>query len=307
MASIDYTTVFDAAHAAPSWVLVIPLTMVCFGSFLLVSAAKGLPAGTVYLSVYVFPLLFSAIPLLWLGFMAHNYWQAATAARDGNCRRIEGVIEEFRPTVTGKGGDYFRIGADRFDYSDAELLGAFNQTARQGGPIRLGQHVRICEWQNEILRLEIATVDLAKDVVEPSHTGWLLLLLLPIFSFVWFAAVRFVPKAQIFERYPVISRPTGEGFPLQAMRIGAYPGITNWDRGRVIANVSLGDQHVWLTAVLGRPPGLQIPWEKITACERVQRLFNNGLQITLADNCKFTLWGAAAKAIEARWKETSKS
>lgn len=75
----------------------------------------------------------------------------------GNCETVEGAVEDFHPEPPdGHGMESFRVGAERFTYSDFVVSPGFNHSASHGGPIRPGLQVRICYHEGQILRLEVA-------------------------------------------------------------------------------------------------------------------------------------------------------
>jgi hypothetical protein len=86
------------------------------------------------------------------------YWKHRTMERDNACRTIEGTVDNFVPMpATGHAEESFSVADVPFSYSDYVVSDGFNNAASLGGPIRAGQHVRICydPETSAILRLEI--------------------------------------------------------------------------------------------------------------------------------------------------------
>jgi hypothetical protein len=81
--------------------------------------------------------------------------------RTGNYSVAEGIVEDFHPMpYGGHQSECFRVGKEKFCYSDYVASPAFNQSASHGGPIRAGLPVRISYYEDDnfqahILRLEI--------------------------------------------------------------------------------------------------------------------------------------------------------
>ena len=86
------------------------------------------------------------------------------ASVENTCSPLEGVIENFVP-MPHEGGrrEMFQVQNVKFEYSDYNLTGGFNNTASHGGPISEGLRVRICylrrerTQENVIARLEVAS------------------------------------------------------------------------------------------------------------------------------------------------------
>jgi len=81
------------------------------------------------------------------------------AARLGNVRVVEGVVENFHPMpYAGHDTERFSVAGHRFEYSDYLKTSGFNQTSSHGGPIREGLPVRITYvpgQRNVIIKLEV--------------------------------------------------------------------------------------------------------------------------------------------------------
>jgi len=85
------------------------------------------------------------------------YQHQRRLAEQGQCRLVEGRVENFRPAGANTTLENFTVSGVTFTYTDAAPAPGFNVTATHGGPIRADQYVRICynPAGNTILRLEI--------------------------------------------------------------------------------------------------------------------------------------------------------
>jgi hypothetical protein len=92
--------------------------------------------------------------------MKSNYDGLIEAVREGNVHSVEGPVEAFHPMpAAGHDTERFTVQGTAFAYSDYESLGAFNNSASHGGPLRSGLPVRITYvatgGRNLIVRLEV--------------------------------------------------------------------------------------------------------------------------------------------------------
>ncbi len=96
------------------------------------------------LGLVAFPLLFRV-----------RLERFARAVREGRCRIVEGVVEQFQPMPSsGHGTESFEVAGRRFVYSEHAVDRGFHQTQLSNGPIRNGLRVRICYIGNDIGLLE---------------------------------------------------------------------------------------------------------------------------------------------------------
>jgi hypothetical protein len=80
------------------------------------------------------------------------------AARRGNGRVIEGVVEDFHPLRSvwqRPWYESFVVGGVTVRYPLLSQGCGFHRTMLEGGPIREGMRVRLREWKGEILKVEI--------------------------------------------------------------------------------------------------------------------------------------------------------
>jgi hypothetical protein len=79
-----------------------------------------------------------------------------TAVKSGQCREVTGQVANFVPELeNGHPREQFTVGPREFVYSSSDITSAFHWTYGQGGPVRAGQTVRICDVGGAIARLEI--------------------------------------------------------------------------------------------------------------------------------------------------------
>jgi hypothetical protein len=84
-----------------------------------------------------------------------DYSRIVRALRDGRCVVSEGTVEDFIPGAAHR-AESFRVGSRRFEYAPFEESAGYRRTQPQGGVIRLGLRVRICDVDGAIARLEIS-------------------------------------------------------------------------------------------------------------------------------------------------------
>lgn len=86
-----------------------------------------------------------------------EYWALSSALRDGRFSVIEGRVTGFEPpALSGSGYEQFCVAGRCFRYSGNLVTNAFNNSSRDGGPIRDGLQVRVTHAGNKIIRLEVA-------------------------------------------------------------------------------------------------------------------------------------------------------
>ncbi len=113
----------------------------------------------VYLLAVVVTLLLTG-----LQFRAYSQEKAdfVSALADNRARVVEGEITDYTPQAwTGKPLEKFQLGADRFSFDGFGASPAYHVRARSGGRLRNGMRVRLLEYQGNILRIEILSVDSA--------------------------------------------------------------------------------------------------------------------------------------------------
>ena len=80
--------------------------------------------------------------------------------REGRCQIVEGVVSDFSPMRPGgKGWESFEVNGVCFKYSDNVYSRGFHRTRTSGGPVRVGQKVRVAYRGNDIAKLEIASIE----------------------------------------------------------------------------------------------------------------------------------------------------
>ncbi|UFZ07783.1 hypothetical protein LQG66_16390 [Bradyrhizobium ontarionense] len=87
-----------------------------------------------------------------------QYYRHHRLAMSGECRVVEGLVEQFTPVPSGRHpSESFTVSGTTFKYSDTDMNEGFNMTAARGGPLTPDAYVRICydPSGNVILRLEI--------------------------------------------------------------------------------------------------------------------------------------------------------
>jgi hypothetical protein len=103
-----------------------------------------------------------AIPFLsWMLVTGFNSVAGVTilraALKSGRCEVTEGAITTLDPMpFEGHKYERFSVGRKEFYYSDFIKTPGFHHSVSHGGPLRLGQYVRIHHLGNDIARLEIA-------------------------------------------------------------------------------------------------------------------------------------------------------
>lgn len=171
---MTYVTVFDIATSSfPFWWLAaLPPVVVAF-----TFAVRGLAANAFRRRLAMSTGLVTGVGFA-LGF-AYAYAEYATlsAARNsGQYKTIEGTTSDFREAWDEDSPrESFSVNGAVFDYSSNALTSAFHDIARNGGPIRPGQRVRIGHVDGKIIKLEIAADDVAsgsaRDVSVPVGPG----------------------------------------------------------------------------------------------------------------------------------------
>lgn len=170
---MSYRLVYDVTTAGPS---VLSIVFLVVGVVLTIIATVlvrwpelmrvSVPGRPIQAEPSKRPWYFLALALVFtffaLGMADGGQSELQTAALRGDCKPIEGLVSDYTLTRGRKTNESFRVQGVYFEYGDFRGTGAFNQTARYGGPIKPGLPVRICYHQSErldenlILRLEIA-------------------------------------------------------------------------------------------------------------------------------------------------------
>jgi len=172
---VDYRLVYDASTAGPS---AIGATFFAIGAIMTTVTAvlvfrRDPPFKTTAGSrvsardrkrPWGFFLVACLFTLVSTGLMYGDQSSLAKTARRGGCTTISGPVADFVAMSGGRGSrESFNVSGIHFSYSDFATTGAFNNSARFGGPIRPGLAVRICYAPSErtndnlILRLEVAS------------------------------------------------------------------------------------------------------------------------------------------------------
>ena len=155
---MHFDVVFDVAQqnaVSIWWVLAgLPLLLVALGLTLLRKRMRSnVPAG-----------------IAWLVALPGVFWMIATgvnllggravlkdALSSNRCEIVEGRITALDPMpFEGHKDERIIVGDKRFYYSDYGMTPGFHLTVSHGGPLRVGQYVRIHCLGNDIARLEIA-------------------------------------------------------------------------------------------------------------------------------------------------------
>ena len=98
-----------------------------------------------------FPPLVIAFSLVWcLGTLFttySDYRRLRTSIEQGQCRVVEGVVQNFHPggNYRGETDESFDVSGVHFSYSAYDVCPGFNQTSAKNGPIHGGIRVRIFE------------------------------------------------------------------------------------------------------------------------------------------------------------------
>jgi hypothetical protein len=90
-----------------------------------------------------------------LGIEYEDYSRIVRALSDGRYVLIEGTVEDF-VSVAAHRPETFRVDARHFEYAPFEESAGYRRTQPEGGVIRPGLKVRICDVDGAIERLEIA-------------------------------------------------------------------------------------------------------------------------------------------------------
>ena len=164
---MNYRLAFDITQQPFDWSpIYIGLAFVLVGFLMLVASRqvstltkRSLAYVRIFASIFlVFALTWSLLVYL---FQSSTYQRYRTAIQSGEYIVVEGPVENFVPMpYEGHAYETFTVHGVRYQYSDYEVTGAFNQTSSHGGPIRSGIYVRILstsdgEEANRILRLEV--------------------------------------------------------------------------------------------------------------------------------------------------------
>lgn len=176
---MNYSIVYDVARTPFRWFTVIPIIAVILFGFILVlfpklitklSNQKSAAAVKIFGVVAIILGLF-----LFIGEFGEirKQWRYRYLAVTGNCRIVEGIVNNFIPMpIGGHSLEQFTVNNIRFGYSDFIITGGFNNTSSYGGPIKEGLQVRICYIIDEdnsdqpvIIRLE--TSDLSDIISKP--------------------------------------------------------------------------------------------------------------------------------------------
>lgn len=162
--SLTYHRSFDVVmHGYTTWrVAAVPAGLAIAAGLLRVLSTRVSPEERRRLRVYDL-LTGGACVFLSVGTMAtvlatwHEYADFRTRLQGGSVRLLTGTVNQFIPE--GPGGhprETFRINGIPFSYSSYEVTSAFHRTARCGGPMREGLHVRMADVDGAILRLDVA-------------------------------------------------------------------------------------------------------------------------------------------------------
>jgi len=153
-----YVTVFDIATMDfPFWWLAaLPPVILAFAFLAGRLAAnpfrRRLADGVGFVTAAGFALGFAYT------YVEHNSLSAARGS--GQYETVEGTISDFREVWDeGSPSEAFTVNGIAFDYVGNALTSAFHDIARDGGPIRPGQRVRIGHVDGKIIKLEIAADD----------------------------------------------------------------------------------------------------------------------------------------------------
>jgi hypothetical protein len=153
---MEYQTIYSILNDAPR----VPWVHVFIGLI-------GGPA-FIYASWKTRSWLFLVLGIVWAGFwnitilpaswaIYRDHEQSKAALRSGNCKAVEGTIEDFHPMpYTGHSYERFKIQGVSFEYSDFDDSKAgFNHTLSHGGPLHGGMHVRLHYRDGRILQIEV--------------------------------------------------------------------------------------------------------------------------------------------------------
>ncbi len=104
-----------------------------------------------------FAIVFAAgWTLIAFGATYPEYRSAREALDTGRYSVVEGQVTDFVPMrYTGHSMERFTVGGQTFKYSDFDVTAGFNNTQSHGGPIKLGEFVRVAYIGNVIIRLEV--------------------------------------------------------------------------------------------------------------------------------------------------------
>jgi hypothetical protein len=157
-------TVFDVSllDAPPLWPLFLLAAIVAMLIAVAVSSFRK-PFHPLATRFRIHMLAFAAglcAILLLLGSLGFETRSLQNAQREGKAEVIQGIVEDFHPMPRdGHDTERFRVGAERFSYSDFTASGGFSSTSSHGGPIRSGLPVRVffvrSRHGNVITKLEI--------------------------------------------------------------------------------------------------------------------------------------------------------
>lgn len=98
-----------------------------------------------------------------------SYRELLHAYRTGKYSVVEGIVEDFHPMpYEGHQNECFRVGDEKFCYSDYDVSPAFNQSASHGGPIRAALPVRIAYYEDKNFQAHILRLEIRADSLPPT-------------------------------------------------------------------------------------------------------------------------------------------
>lgn len=178
---MHYELIFDFEQTAFVWSipLLIGGALVCI-ALLLFLCRDQIPDTTDFTPKFLGVSVVAAIAIC--AFAQRQFLWVADEVRAGRVAVVEGAVTSFNPKYLRNLQDYnrerFCVGRHCFDYSENHIGPGFRQTARRGGPIRLGLPVRVTYVGEHIVKLEIKRPGCAahpysaacRDPVPPLHS-----------------------------------------------------------------------------------------------------------------------------------------
>lgn len=163
---LEYKTIYSVAAAPLPWMLMAaPLLFVAIGVILTLLGDR-LGGSTIGFNKkgWGFIMIGGGVLFLfiWSWGLYEDYSSLRNAYKKGEFAIVEGAVEDFgsRPDY-GAASEGFNVNGIKFEYSEYELTGAYNQASwRKDGPIQDGTRVRISyvsfNNKNRIIKLEVA-------------------------------------------------------------------------------------------------------------------------------------------------------
>lgn len=157
----EYQSVFTVLQkSAPPWLQVIVPAVIVTLTAIALAVFLRFKTRRVLVGVLFVVGIFMTLTLSPAG-ISDMYARTREAYARGDYSVVEGKVTDFHPMpYSGHQNETFSVNGVQFSYSDYGISPCFNNTASHGGPIRLGQNVRVAYSGDCILKLEIKADEL---------------------------------------------------------------------------------------------------------------------------------------------------